>query len=164
MTNVLWFQKTYKEFGEFSHKQIKVMLDKPQIYNVLAEGTYFLDKSRPLSFKFLGFPLLVGSCPNSALNFFDLFRCVYSSSTLYLYIKRVFRTVFIRKNNKNADSLASNFLETPIKSVQRHHNSLFQRTLFIIFSSFSKIFQTPGQNQQTVNSVVYQYFPAILSP
>ena len=36
--NDLWFQKWHKEFGEFSHKQLKVMLDKSSVYNVLAEG------------------------------------------------------------------------------------------------------------------------------
>ena len=56
--NDLWFQKWHKEFGEFSHKKLKVMLDKSSIY-VLAEGMYFLDKSSPSNFNFLHFPLLV---------------------------------------------------------------------------------------------------------
>ena len=42
MKNDLWFQKWYKEFGEFSHKYLKVMLDKSSGY-VLAE-MYFLAK------------------------------------------------------------------------------------------------------------------------
>ena len=38
------------------------MLDKSSVYNVLAEGMHFLDKSSPSNFKFLDFPLLVSSC------------------------------------------------------------------------------------------------------
>ena len=34
------------------------MLDKSTVYNVLAEGMYFLDKS-PSTLNFLDFPLLV---------------------------------------------------------------------------------------------------------
>ena len=49
----------YKEFGEFLHKQLKLMLDKSSVYNVLAEGMYFSDKFIPLNFNFLEFPLLV---------------------------------------------------------------------------------------------------------
>ena len=48
--NDLWFHKWQKEFGEFS-QQLKVMLDKSSVYNVLAEGMYFLDKCSPLNFK-----------------------------------------------------------------------------------------------------------------
>ena len=44
MKNYLWFQKWYKQFGEFSYKQLKVMLDKSSVYNVLAEGIYFWTK------------------------------------------------------------------------------------------------------------------------
>ena len=40
----LWFQRRQKEFGEFSYKQLKVMLDKSSVYNVLAEGVQFLEK------------------------------------------------------------------------------------------------------------------------
>ena len=29
--------KWHKEFGGFSHKYLKVMLDKPSVYNVLTE-------------------------------------------------------------------------------------------------------------------------------
>ena len=36
--NNLCFQKWHKEFGEFSHKYLKVMLDKSSVYNILAEG------------------------------------------------------------------------------------------------------------------------------
>ena len=36
--NDLWFRKQLEEFAEFLHKQLKVMLDKPYVYNVLAEG------------------------------------------------------------------------------------------------------------------------------
>ena len=37
--NDSWFQKWHKEFREFSHKQLKVMLDKSS--NTLAQGVYF---------------------------------------------------------------------------------------------------------------------------
>ena len=47
------------EFGEFSHKWLKVMLDKSSVYNVLAERMYFLDKCSQFNFNFLDFPLLV---------------------------------------------------------------------------------------------------------
>ena len=56
--NDLWFQKQPKEFGEFSLKYFKVMLNKSSVYNVLAEGMYFLGKYSPLNFNFLDFPLL----------------------------------------------------------------------------------------------------------
>ena len=42
--NDLRFHIWYEEFDEFSH-QLKVMLDKSSVYNVLAERMYFLDKS-----------------------------------------------------------------------------------------------------------------------
>ena len=41
MKNDLWFQKWHNEFSEFSHKKLKVMLDKSYVHNVLAEGMYF---------------------------------------------------------------------------------------------------------------------------
>ena len=50
---------TFKESGEFSHNQLKVMLDKSLVYYVLAEGMYFLDKCSPSNFNFLDFPLLI---------------------------------------------------------------------------------------------------------
>ena len=59
--NDLWFQEWHKEFGEFSHKYLKVMLDKSSVCNILAEGMYFLGKYSPLTFNFLDFPLLVWS-------------------------------------------------------------------------------------------------------
>ena len=31
----------FKEFGEFSHNYLKVMLDNSSAYNVLAKGMYF---------------------------------------------------------------------------------------------------------------------------
>ena len=43
--------KITKSFGEFSHKKLKVMLDKSSVY-VLAEGMYFLDKSSPTNLNF----------------------------------------------------------------------------------------------------------------
>ena len=42
--NDLQFHIWYEEFDEVSH-QLKVMLDKSSVYNVLAERMYFLDKS-----------------------------------------------------------------------------------------------------------------------
>ena len=33
--------KWHKKFGEFSHKHLKVMLDKSSVDNVLAEEMYF---------------------------------------------------------------------------------------------------------------------------
>ena len=36
-------QKWHKGFSEFSHKQLKVKLDKSFVYYALAEGMYFLD-------------------------------------------------------------------------------------------------------------------------
>ena len=39
-------------------KLLKVMLDKSSVYNVLAEGMYFLDKN-PSNFNLLNSPLLV---------------------------------------------------------------------------------------------------------
>ena len=47
------------EFGEFSHKWFKVMLDKSLKYYVLAKEMYFLDKSSPSNFNFLDFSLLI---------------------------------------------------------------------------------------------------------
>ena len=40
------------------HRQLKVMLGKSFVYNVLAEGMYFFDKSSPSNFNFFNFPLL----------------------------------------------------------------------------------------------------------
>ena len=59
--NDLWFQKWHKEFREFSHKSLKLMLDKSSVCNVLVEGMQFLDKSSLPNFNFLDFPLLVWS-------------------------------------------------------------------------------------------------------
>ena len=56
MKNELWFQKSQKEFGE---QVVECKVDKSSVYNVLAEGMYFLDKSSPSNFNFLDFPLLV---------------------------------------------------------------------------------------------------------
>ena len=47
------------------------MLDKFSVYNVLADGMYFLDKSSQLSFNSLNFPLLVWRCPNSSYGFWN---------------------------------------------------------------------------------------------
>ena len=55
--NDLWFQKRHQSFGKFSHKQLKVMLDKSSVYNVLAEGMYFLAKCSPSNFNFQDFLL-----------------------------------------------------------------------------------------------------------
>ena len=63
-------KKWHKEFGEFSHKQLKVMLDKSSVY-VLAEEMYFWDKCNPLNFNFLDFPLLAWSFPNSSHDFWN---------------------------------------------------------------------------------------------
>ena len=52
--NDLWFQKWHKEFGEFSHKYLKVMLDRSSVYNVLDEGMYFLDKNYQSNFNIFG--------------------------------------------------------------------------------------------------------------
>ena len=56
MKNNVWFQKCHKEFGE---QVVESKIDKSSVYNVLAEGMYFLDKSSPSNFNFLDFPLLV---------------------------------------------------------------------------------------------------------
>ena len=61
----------YKKFGQFSHKYLKVMLDKSSVYNVLAEEMYFLDKCIPLNFNFLDLPLFVWSYPNSSYDFWN---------------------------------------------------------------------------------------------
>ena len=50
--NELRFQKWHKESGEFLHK---VMLDKSSVYNGLAEGMCYLDKSSPSNFDFWTF-------------------------------------------------------------------------------------------------------------
>ena len=68
--NDLRCQKWHEEFSEFSHKQLKAMLDKSFVY-VLAEGMYFLDKFSPLNFNFLDFPLLVWSYPNYLCDFWN---------------------------------------------------------------------------------------------
>ena len=54
----LWF-KNDKEFGEFLHMQLKVMFHKSSVYDVLAEGMYFLDKCSPSNLFLLDFSLLV---------------------------------------------------------------------------------------------------------
>ena len=56
--NDLWFQNIHRKFGEFS-QYLKVILDKSSVYNVLAEGMYFLDNCSPLNFNFSDFSLLV---------------------------------------------------------------------------------------------------------
>ena len=50
---------TFNEFGEFSHNQLKVMLDKSLVYYVLAERIYLLEKCSPSNFTFLDFSLLI---------------------------------------------------------------------------------------------------------
>ena len=62
---------TFKEFGEFSLNQLKVMLDKSFVYYVLAEGMYFLDKCSPLNFNFLDFSLLIWSFPNPSCDLWN---------------------------------------------------------------------------------------------
>ena len=54
LKNDLWFQKWHKKFGKFSHKKLKIMFDESSVYNVLAEGLYFLDKSKPIKFQLFG--------------------------------------------------------------------------------------------------------------
>ena len=61
----------YKKFGQFSHKYLKVMLDKSSAYNVLAEEMYFSDQCIPLNFNFLDFPVLVWSYPNPSYDFWN---------------------------------------------------------------------------------------------
>ena len=70
MKNDLWFQKWHKEFCEFSCIEMKVMLDKSSVYNVLAEGMCFLDKSSASNFNFLDFRMLVWICPDSKMHWF----------------------------------------------------------------------------------------------
>ena len=41
------------------------MLDKSFVYNILAEGMYFLDKSSPSNFSFLDFPLFFFLLPKN---------------------------------------------------------------------------------------------------
>ena len=67
--------KRHKKFGEFS--QLKSMLDKSSLYNVLIEGMYFFDKSSLSKFNFLNFPFLFWSCPNSS--------CDFETSSQFLY-------------------------------------------------------------------------------
>ena len=50
MKNDLWFQKWHKEFSE---QAVERKVDKPSVYNVLAEGMKFLDKKSPFNFNFL---------------------------------------------------------------------------------------------------------------
>ena len=50
------------------------MLDTSHVYNVLAEGIYFLDKCSPLNFNFLDFP--------PCLFFLDL-KCILSWCSLF---------------------------------------------------------------------------------
>ena len=45
---------TFKEFGEFSHNQLKVMLDKSLVYYFLAEGMYFFGQMLPIKFQLFG--------------------------------------------------------------------------------------------------------------
>ena len=71
MKNYLWFQKRHKEFGEFSHKQLRVMFDKSFVYNVLAEGMYFLDKRSPSNFNFWTFHCLP--------EFFQIFHVIFGT-------------------------------------------------------------------------------------
>ena len=61
----------FMEFGEFSHKWFKVMLDKSLKYYVLAEEMYFLDKSSPSNFNFLDFSLLIWSFPSFSCDFWN---------------------------------------------------------------------------------------------
>ena len=70
MKNDLWFQKWHKEFGEFL-QQLKVILDKSSIYNVLAEGMYFFDNCSPFTFNFSDLPLLVWNYSNSSYDFWN---------------------------------------------------------------------------------------------
>ena len=49
---------------------MKVMLDKSSVYNVLAEGMCFLDKSSASNFNFLDFRMLVWICPDSKMHWF----------------------------------------------------------------------------------------------
>ena len=63
--NDSWFQKWHEE------------LDKHFVYNVSAEGMYFLDKINPSNFNFLDFWLLVWSCPN--------FSCDFGTRSHFLY-------------------------------------------------------------------------------
>ena len=68
---------------------------------------------------------------------------------------KAFRIPFITKKQlKSRQAFAQNVLETPIQSIQRCLNPLFQRILFWCSLAFKNI-SPPGQNQQMVISVVY---------
>ena len=66
------------------------------------------------------------------------------------------------KNNKKADVLCMEFLETPIQSVHKCINPLFQRTLFLIFPLFQKYLNPQVGTSKMVNSVVYHPCPSRL--
>ena len=68
MKNDIWFQKWQKEFGE---QVVESKVDKSFVYDVLAEGVCFLNKSSPLNFNFLDFPLLVWCGPNFSCDFWN---------------------------------------------------------------------------------------------
>ena len=56
-----------------------------------------------------------------------------------------------------------NFLETPIQSVQRSLNLLFERTLFLMFSFFQKYLNPQVRAKKLVDSVVYHTCPSGLA-
>ena len=51
--------KITKQILKFGEQAVESYVDKCSVYNVLAEVMYSLDKSSPLNFNFLDFPLLV---------------------------------------------------------------------------------------------------------
>ena len=129
------------------------MLDKCSVYNVLAEAMYFLDKcifldkSSQSNFDFLNFSLLVWSCLKPGVSFCINFApCCKNLAKTYISVKDKW-----------------NFPETPIQSIQRSLNLLFQRTLFLMFPLFQKYLNPQFRTNKLVNTVVYHFCPSILA-
>ena len=72
--------------------------------------------------------------------------------------KQSFQNSFCyQKTVKKKTGFLWNFLETPIQSVQRCLNPLFQRTLFLMFLLFQKYLNPQVRTNKMINSIYFLY-------
>ena len=117
--NELWLQKQHKKFGEFLHKQLKVMLDKFSAYNA-----FFGQKQQPIRFQLFG----LSTCLKWSKFLMQFFKPGVS-----IFIKFAPFCNILAKKCKRCT-------EKPQSSISKHP--------FSEVPSFSKISQPSGQNQQ----------------
>ena len=133
------------------------MLGESSVYNVLAEGMYFLEnvflyKSSRSNFNFLDFQCLSEdvSIPHVIFETTSQFFINLHHQKLHHFVISQLKHVKFKWN----------FLEPPIQSVQKTFNILFQRTLFLMFPLSQKYLNPKIRTNKLVNNVVYHLSPS----